>query len=294
MVIQLNEFKKQVFYVLQPSKKGNDLSKFIDIFLIFIILLNTCIVYSYTFPLSESLLDTLSKIEVFSVIIFTLEYLLRLWTADVFYNYMPAWRARRAYAFSLLAAIDLLAVLPFYLPMVFPVDLTVLKLFTIFRFFQIFKLTRYTSSMRNIGLVLRRKASQLITSILVIGMIITIVSLIMYHIEHDAQPDKFESAFSGMWWAISTLTTVGYGDIYPITTFGRFMAGIISFLGIGFVAVPTAIISSGFIEQMNTKRNTRRKIKEYHYCPHCGKPLSDEQELIVSPPMQTETPELKK
>ena len=176
------------------------------------------------------------------------------------------------YAFSFVGMTDLLAIIPFYLPMLIPYDLKVLRIVRMIRLFQIFKLTRYTSSMRSIWFVIRHKSAQLISSILVIFMLITIVSLIMYHVESSAQPDVFKNAFSGMWWAIATLTTVGYGDIYPITALGKFMASIISLLGIGFVAVPTAIISSGFIEQIEIK-NEKDIGKGYHYCPHCGKKL---------------------
>ena len=108
----------------------------------------------------------------------------------------------------------------------------------------------------------------------------------MYNIEHTAQPDKFETAFSGMWWAISTLTTVGYGDIYPITALGRIMAGIISFLGIGFVAVPTAIISTGFIEQIDPTPRQTHKTKPYRYCPHCGEPLYNTNENETTTPTE--------
>jgi voltage-gated potassium channel len=153
--------------------------------------------------------------------------------------------------------------------MIIPFDFIVLKAVRVIRLVQIFKLSRYTSSSSSIWFVIKKKSSQLISSMLVIFMLITIVSLIMYSVENPAQPKVFKNALSGIWWAIETLTTVGYGDNYPITSFGKFLASIISLLGIGLIAVPTAIISTGFIEQMESKNPH----EDFLYCPHCGKKL---------------------
>jgi voltage-gated potassium channel len=98
----------------------------------------------------------------------------------------------------------------------------------------------------------------------------------MYNVEYDAQPEVFENAFSGLWWAVATFTTVGYGDIYPITALGKLFSGIIALLGIGLVAVPTGIISAGFIEQINNENSKDKNDgDDKHYCPYCGKKLDD-------------------
>jgi voltage-gated potassium channel len=136
---------------------------------------------------------------------------------------------------------------------------------------RILKVNRYTDALSAVGDVLKRKASQLVSSMLVVLVMMIIASVLMYYIEYEAQPEVFENAFSGVWWAVATLTTVGYGDIYPITAPGKMLSTVISLLGIGLVAVPTGIISAGFLEQMNLDAD--KSGEEARYCPHCGKKL---------------------
>lgn len=258
--------------ILEPSECNDTLSALIDLLLIALILINIGIVYAYSFYLPDTAISVLRHIETFSVIIFTVEYLLRLWTSDILYPSETPSNSRLMYVFSLVGMADLFAIIPFYLPMLLPFDFIVLKVVRGIRLFQILKLSRYTSSTSSIWFVIKKKSAQLVSSMLVIFLFIAIVSLIMYGVEHSAQPNVFENAFSGIWWAIETLTTVGYGDIYPITALGKLLASMISLLGIGLVAVPTAIISTGFIEQMESK--TKKSLDEDAlYCPHCGKRL---------------------
>lgn len=264
------ETKRRLIQLLEPAELNDPFSKIIDLFLIGLIFINIGIVYAYSFHLPSSVFSLLHKIETGSVIIFTVEYLLRLWISDVQYESKSSINSRLKYVFSLLGLADLLAVIAFYLPLIMPFDLIVLKAIRVIRLLQIFKLNRYTSSTSSIWLVIQKKSAQLISSLLAIFTLIAIVSLMMYSVEHSAQPNVFQNAFSGIWWAIETLTTVGYGDIYPITALGKVLASIISLLGIGLVAVPTAIISSGFIEQMDFNNN---KNKDHLYCPYCGKKL---------------------
>lgn len=265
--------KRRIFEILQPPKDCDTVSKVIDLFLIALIFVNIGIVFAYTYTLPNNITDVFSRIETISVIIFTIEYLLRIWTADLLYEAAPIAEARMMYVFSWMALIDLLSIIPFYLPMLIPFDLKVLRIIRVFRLLQIFKLTRYTTSLMSIYLVLKRKAEQLISAFILVFILITIASLIMYNVENPAQPEIFRNAFSGMWWAVATLTTVGYGDIFPITALGKVMASIISILGIGLIAVPTAIISTGFIEQVQSKSRKKSSEDDYLYCPYCGKML---------------------
>lgn len=167
-----------------------------------------------------------------------------------------------------MAVIDLLAILPFYLPFIFPIDLRVLRTIRVIRLFRLFKVNRYTNSLSIIAKVFKSKASQLISSVFVVGLLMIISSVLMYSIENPVQPEVFKNAFSGLWWAVATFTTVGYGDIYPITGAGKILSAIIAMLGIGLVAVPTGIISAGFIENISDGRE-----EEKHYCPYCGKKI---------------------
>ena len=148
---------------------------------------------------------------------------------------------------------DLLSFLPYYMPLFFPSGAVAFRMFRVVRIFRLFRINAYYDSLNVITQVLTSKAQQLLSSVFIILVLMTASSLCMYSLEHDAQPQVFSNAFSGIWWSVSTLLTVGYGDIYPITTLGRIMAICIAYLGVGAVAIPTGIISAGFVEQYQRK-----------------------------------------
>jgi voltage-gated potassium channel len=152
-----------------------------------------------------------------------------------------------SYIFSFAMLIDLLALIPFYLTLV-PVDLRYLRIFRLFRFARIFKLSRYNKAIHSISIVIKNKKELLTIVFVLILFVLYIVSALMYFVENPAQPEAFSSILSTMWWGVATLTTVGYGDIYPITGLGKILGGIIAILGIGLFAIPTGIIASGFLE----------------------------------------------
>ena len=131
------------------------------------------------------------------------------------------------------------------------------------------KFNRYTSAFGVIAEVFKRKSAQLISSVVVVGLLMIISSVLMYNVEHPVQPDIFKNAFSGLWWSVATFTTVGYGDIYPVTALGKVLSSVIALLGIGLVAVPTGIISAGFIELTEARKNNDKK----EFCPYCGHKL---------------------
>jgi voltage-gated potassium channel len=168
-----------------------------------------------------------------------------------------------------LSLIDLFAVLPFYLPMFIPFDLRFLRAIRLIRIVRLFKLGRYTESVRQFGRVLKSKRAELLTTVFIIFILLIVASSLLYYVEHNAQPDKFASIPEAMWWGVVTLTTVGYGDIYPVTGLGKFLGAIISLLGIGLFALPTGLISAGFIEEIAKKRRTPGK------CPKCGATIDD-------------------
>ena len=265
---------KQSLYNLIRDDDENDLAS--DIFdgvIIGLIVLNVLLLVLDTFNMPTWFPRVSNIIETVSVVIFTAEYLARLWTADLKYPDKSSVMARIKYVFTFMAIIDLLAILPFYLPFLFPIDLRVLRALRILRLFRLFKMGRYTTAFITIATVFRKKAHQLISSMIVVGLLMVITSLLMYNVEHEAQPEVFRNAFSGLWWAVATLTTVGYGDIYPVTSAGRVLSGVIALLGIGLVAVPTGIISAGFMEAVE-KDDEDKKTDEIHYCPNCGHKLS--------------------
>lgn len=253
--------KKRIRYlVYEALEKGayeDIVSKIVDIFLIFLISLNVVCVFVETCNINDQIKNILNKLELFSIIIFTIEYFLRLWASPEIYPELKAGKARIKYAFTFLAIIDLLSILPFYLPFVANMDLRILRALRLFRLLNIIKFNRYSSSMKIISKVLLAKAIDLLSSIFIISILILVTSVLMYYIEHEHQPEVFTNAFSGLWWAIVTFTTVGYGDAYPVTVIGKILGGIVSIFGIGLIAVPTGIISSGFMEYKNVKNDEK-------------------------------------
>lgn len=246
------KLRKRVYEILEVAKPGDKVSKTIDIALIFLITLNVIMVITDTFELPSAVAAASGWVESVSIVVFSAEYALRVWTASEKYPEMSPFRARLKYIRSFQAVIDLVSLLPYFITFI-SANLIVLRMFKVLRLLRVFKVNRYTNALRDIGMVFRKKASQLISSMLVVFVLMIIASVLMYDAEHDAQPDKFNNALSGMWWAISTLTTVGYGDIYPITLMGKIMSAVIALLGIGLVAVPTGIITAGFSEQIKGK-----------------------------------------
>lgn len=201
--------------------------------------------------------------EVFSVTIFTIEYLIRIWVSD---KTKENKTERLNYAFSALGIIDLIAILPFYLPFIFPFDLRIIRILHLFRLLRIFKLVRYSKSLKTIKYILKETKSELSITVFVTFVLMILSSTLMYYIEHDDQPEQFASIGDAFWWSIATLTTVGYGDVYPVTGLGKLLSGIIALIGIGFVALPTGIISSAFIEKIQSDKKSEKECN----CPHCG------------------------
>lgn len=264
--------KRKVFDVIQPAAEEGTLSRIFDLFIITLIALSVVNVFVSTFKLSADVLLWLRYVELVTVIIFSLEYLLRLWTADYLYPELPPLKARLRYICSVMSLIDLLAILPFYLPFVLTRNLISLRSIRLLRLLRILKMNRYTDELAAIGSVFKEKGRQLMASVFMVSVLLIIASLLIYNAEHDVQPDIFQNAFSGIWWAVATLTTVGYGDIYPVTVTGKIIAAVIAILGIGMVAIPTGILSAGFIERLNKKKPSEEE-EDFKYCPHCGKKL---------------------
>ena len=264
-------FKQRIFEIIQASNENDLLSKIFDLFIIALIILNVIIVIADTFRLPDNIKVVMKYIDIFTAIIFTIEYLLRIWTVDFLYPQYGKVLSRIRYVFSFMAMIDLLAILPFYIPLIIPIDLRVLRIIRVIRLLRIFKVNRYTSALSLVAAVLKKQSSQLISSMFIVALLMIISSVIMYNVENPAQPEVFTNAFSGLWWAVATFTTVGYGDIYPVTAIGKILSAIIALLGIGLVAVPTGIISAGFMTEVEHKTEAEKDYNQKHYCPYCGR-----------------------
>lgn len=271
----MKKIKHKIFHVINGEQ--GKASNIFDGIIISLIIINIIMVIADTFTLPKNIQRAFSVVEDVSVIIFTVEYILRVWTSDLLHSELTSIRARIKYAFSFMALIDLIAILPFYFPLAITVDLRVLRALRIVRLLRIFKISRYTDALASIGEVFKSKRNELFSSVMVVGLLMIMSAVLMYNVENAAQPDAFANAFSALWWAIATFTTVGYGDIYPVTALGKALSAVIALLGIGLVAVPTGIISAGFMEQIERKKDDEANAKsdddKKHYCPYCGHKL---------------------
>jgi len=207
--------------------------------------------------------------EVVSVGVFTIEYFLRIWVCTAGETYKGALKGRIKYFFSPFALVDLVAILPFYVPAFVAIDLRFIRALRLLRLLRIFKLGRYSRAARILWNVLMEKKEELAVTFSVVFILLVVASGVVYFAERKTQPQVFSSIPAAMWWAVVTLTTVGYGDVYPITTLGRIFASVIALLGVGFFALPAGILASGLLEQSRRQRESQT-IR----CPHCGKEIS--------------------
>lgn len=241
----LERIKIRVYDVLVETEDGEVVDRVVAVFLMLLILLNAAAVVAETVDdLNQRFGSVFHAIEIVSIVIFTAEYLLRLWIAPLDARYAKPLAGRLRYAFSLMAIVDLLAILPAFLPLVFTVDLRIIRFLRIFRLFRLFKMSRYVESLNSLDDVVRSKKEELLVILVMIAMLLLFSSSLMYVVETEAQPDKFPDIPSAMWWGVATLTTVGYGDVYPVTPLGKLLGGFIAFLGIGIFALPTGILST--------------------------------------------------
>lgn len=266
------DFKNRVFRMIEKEGKG---SKVFNYGIIFLILVNIVAIILESFKtLNDSYQSIFNLLEASSVAIFSLEYILRVWIADLKYPNKNKITSRLFFSITPMALIDLMAIMPFYLPMLIPFDLRVLRLLRVTRLIRVFKLNRYSKAFILIGNIIKGKKAELSVTIFVTLVLLLLASTLMYYIESDAQPEAFPNIIASFWWAVATLTTVGYGDVYPITGLGRLLSGMIALLGIGLVALPTGIISSGFMEELNfNKIDQESKEDSPKYCSHCGKEM---------------------
>lgn len=248
------KLRKETFKLVDASNTKNEAHHYFDIFIISLIILSAlAIILESDQNIYNKYKFFFDGFEVFSVVVFSIEYILRLWTCVEKQSYKNPITGRLKFIFSPIAIIDLLAILPFYLPFV-GLDLRFLRIIRIFRIFRLLKLVRYSKAFRMIRSVLNEKKEDLIIILAFVSIILIIVSTLMFYVERDTQPVAFGSIPKAMWWDVTTLTTVGYGDIYPLTPLGKILGGIISLLSIGLIALPSGIIASGYTEQIKKEK----------------------------------------
>lgn len=262
--------KKRLFEILEASSSNDSAGRLFNISIMTLISLNVIAVMLETVQSLSSRYKFLFQIfEIFSVSVFTVEYLLRLWACTCIEKYKNPVTGRIRYALTPMAMVDLLAILPFYLPLLIPFDLRSIRALRLFRLFRMFKMGRYSKALKSLGNVFIERKEEIVIAVFFEIVLLVIASTLIYFVENEAQPEKFSSIPAAMWWGIATLTTVGYGDVYPVTPAGKLLGGIIAFLGISMFALPAGILASGFIEEIK-KTHIKRKV-----CPHCGKDISE-------------------
>ena len=228
----------------------------LDIALISLIMINVVAIVIESIPsVAEQYYNEFLVLEIVSVAIFAIEYLARLWACvdKTRYAAMEGSHTKRrlSYFFSPLAIVDLIAILPSLMMFLFPLDLRFLR---VLRLLRVFKLTRYSRAMQLLLKAFNDEGSSLMAAFFIMAVVLILASCGIYLIEHDIQPDKFGSIPAAMWWAMATLTTVGYGDVVPITPLGKFFGGVITLLSMGMVAIPTGLLASSFSEQIRKRR----------------------------------------
>lgn len=278
----MSSFRKKVNYTLTISTKGKrGFPLMANLFIIGLIALNSAAIILSSIPeirdhpdIAQFFID----FEIFSVVVFTVEYALRVWSCVENPRYSdPLW-GRIRFMFSVWALVDLFAIFPYYLTL-FTADFGLIRILRLLRLVRLYRMTRFSHALMMIKRAVRYTKEELILSYAFLFFALLIASSIIYYLEHPAQPEVFSSIPASIWWGVVTMTTLGYGDVVPITVWGKIFAGFISVLGVALFSLPTGILASGFIEQINeTKREERRLTSKGPaartiVCPHCGEEI---------------------
>jgi len=261
--------KRRLYEILNEPAEGDGLSRAFDIFLMALISINVlAVVFETVQGLPAQVRSALRILEVVSVGVFTAEYLSRLWTCTIDDRFKKAVWGRIRFALAPLMLIDLVAILPFYLPMLIACDLRFVRAIRLLRLSRLAKMGRYSRSLKVLGRVVVNKKEEILITLFVGAIFLVIASGAVYLIERDVQPDSFSSIPAAMWWGVTALTPLGSGGMAPETSAGKLIGGIIAVLGIGMFALPAGILGSGFVEEIQKSR------EESLTCPHCGKKIA--------------------
>ncbi len=264
--------KSRIYEILEVANTGDRASRAFDLFLVTVISLNVmALVLGTVDRVLESAPRVFDLFDIVTVTIFTVEYLLRVWSCTADPQYSGSIKGRLRFMVSPLMLVDLVAILPFYFLLLYDQQAIDLRAFRALRLVaRAARLTRYSPGMRTMGAAITARKHELLTVVAVLAVLLVLASSLMFFAEKEAQPEKFASIPEAMWWSIITLTTVGYGDVAPVTTLGRLIAGLIAILGIGIFALPAGILGASFLEQIERHRGPTVRI-----CPHCGEEIHE-------------------
>jgi len=273
----------KVYFLLESPANHNLARRIVIYFIMAMILSNVlAIILETKHELFIAYAPYFIAFDVFSAVVFTIEYLLRLWCCVRNPRYSAPVKGRIRYALSPLALIDLLAITPFYLPLIIPTELRMLRMIRLLRVFRVLKLGRYSSAFETFIDVIKAKKEELSIALIMTVIILILASSALYLTEHEVQPEKFASIPDAMWWAVITLATVGYGDVYPITPLGKFISAIVALSAIGLFALPAGILATGFAETLNQRHAKACDITVT--CPQCGNRFNPHEEMSNGSP----------
>lgn len=263
----MKRIRHRVYVFLEPDVVETKGEKYFDLGMIVLILLNiVALMVDTVESIHAAYGPYLATFEDISIGIFAVEYFLRVWSIVEDKRYSGSLWGRIKFVFTPMALVDLFSFLPAILFVT--LDLRFLRILRVLRVIRLFKIVRYVEVVKMMDHVIKAKRSELIMSFVFVVMVLVMVSFILFYAENSVQPDKFSSVPQTMWWSVETLTTVGYGDIVPVTAIGQFLAGLIAILGIGLFAIPTSIITAGYLEEFSRKKH------HGEVCPTCGQPIT--------------------
>lgn len=251
-------FKQRVFEIIEGVRSNDRASIRYEWLITSLVFLSVATLFFATFPeLMASFAHLFLLVNLAVTVVFTFDFLARVWTAPLKYPHLSPSRARREYLLSPYGIIDALATFPPYLSLLGVQQVQLLKMLRLARLARLSKLKKVQEATGLFAAVFKRKKTELLMTLGVVLATVFMAGLLMYYVEHPAQPDKFTNAGAGMWWALITLTTIGYGDLYPITPLGRLLGSVIALMGIGVIALPTGILSGGMMEELEARRKKR-------------------------------------
>jgi voltage-gated potassium channel len=262
--------RKRIWAVLQYTLSGTGWRKSFPFLLTALILLNVVAAAIETDPTYSLQYGRIFDFfAVVAILVFTVEYILRLWSSVEDPRYHVFFGGRLRYAFTPLALIDFFSIAPFVLFfLIANPDLISYMRFA--RIFWILKLGHYSPALITMGRVLQAKKQELFMTFFILFVLLILFSGAMFFLEHQAQPEKFSSILSSMWWGVETLSTVGYGDIIPVTPLGKLLGSVVAMTGIALFALPAGIFASGFVQELR-----RESVVTDEICPHCGRNIRE-------------------
>jgi voltage-gated potassium channel len=262
--------KRKIYELVEKGSHGSKINLIFDYFIISLIVLNVTAVAFYTVTtVSPGFLECLKIFEIFSIVVFTIEYLMRLYVSSITHPAKNKFHSALKFILSPYGLIDLLAILPFYVPFIIKVDLRFIRMIRLIRFFRIFKISRYNTTLKLFLDVFKDKRAEIQMTFFMAFLMILVSGFLIYSVENPVQPEKFPNIFAALWWTVGSLTSLNFENIYPITIVGKTVNLLMSALGIGLIALPTGILSAGFFEKVDKNKSQKKS----SLCPHCGKEI---------------------